>query len=31
MLDEHDFIPEFKKIWEDVKADKVDIKNPWKP
>lgn len=31
MLDEHDFIPEFKQIWEDVKAGKVDIKNPWKP
>ena len=31
MLDEHDFIPEFKQIWDDVKADKVNIKNPWKP
>jgi len=31
VLDEHDFIPEFKQIWEDVKLDKVNVKKPWKP
>ena len=29
MLDEREFIPEFKKMWEDVKAGKVEVKNPW--
>lgn len=29
MLDERDFIPEFKQMWEDVKAGKIEIENPW--
>jgi|GEM_PF-1482146 len=30
LLDEHDFIPEFKQMWEDTKSGKIDVKNPWK-
>jgi hypothetical protein len=30
ILDERDFIPEFKQMWEDVKAGKVEVKDPWK-
>jgi len=30
ILDEREFIPEFKKMWLDVKADKIEVKNPWK-
>lgn len=30
ILDKREFIPEFKKMWEDIKADKIDVKNPWK-
>lgn len=30
ILDEREFIPEFKQMWEDVKAGKVDVKDPWK-
>jgi len=30
ILDEHEFIGEFKQIWEDVKAGKVEVRNPWK-
>lgn len=29
ILDERDFIPEFKQMWEDIKADKIEVKNPW--
>lgn len=30
ILDEREFIPEFKQMWLDVKAGKVEVKNPWK-
>jgi len=30
MLDEREFISEFKQMWLDVKLDKVEVKNPWK-
>lgn len=30
ILDERDFIPEFKKMWQDVKAGKIEVKEPWK-
>ncbi len=30
ILDEREFIPEFKQMWEDVKADKIEVKDPWK-
>ncbi len=30
ILDENEFIPEFKQIWEEVKAGKVEVKDPWK-
>lgn len=30
LLDEREFLPEFKKIWQDIKADKVEVKTPWK-
>ena len=29
ILDENEFIPEFKQIWKDVKAGKVDVEKPW--
>ena len=29
ILDERDFIPEFKQMWEDVKAGNVEVKDPW--
>jgi len=30
ILDEREFITEFKQMWEDVKADKIEVKDPWK-
>jgi len=30
ILDERDFIPEFKQMWEDVKTGKIEVKDPWK-
>lgn len=30
ILDEHLFLPEFKQIWQDIKADKIEVKDPWK-
>jgi len=30
ILDERDFIPEFKQMWEDVKSGKIEVKDPWK-
>lgn len=30
ILDERDFIPEFKQMWLDVKAGKIEVKKPWK-
>ncbi|MCP5161916.1 MAG: hypothetical protein H7A00_09665 [Hahellaceae bacterium] len=30
ILDEREFIPEFKQMWLDVKAGKVEVKNPWR-
>lgn len=30
ILDEHDFVPEFRQMWEDVKSGKVEVKDPWK-
>lgn len=30
ILDEHKFVPEFKQMWEDVKAGKIEVKDPWK-
>lgn len=29
LLDERDFVPEFKQLWEDTKAGKIDVKKPW--
>jgi hypothetical protein len=29
MLDEREFISEFKQMWEEVKAGKVGVKKPW--
>lgn len=29
ILDEREFIPEFKQMWEDVKAGKIEVKDPW--
>lgn len=29
MLDEREFISEFKQMWEDVKAGNVEVKKPW--
>lgn len=28
ILDEHDFVPEFRQMWEDVKLGKVEVKDP---
>ncbi len=30
ILDEREFISEFKQMWEDVKAGKVEVGDPWK-
>jgi hypothetical protein len=30
ILDGHPFVPEFKQMWEDIKAGKIKVKNPWK-
>lgn len=30
ILDEREFLPEFKQMWSDIKADKIEVKNPWK-
>ncbi len=30
ILDERTFVPEFKKMWEDTKAGKIEVKTPWK-
>jgi hypothetical protein len=30
ILDEREFIPQFKQMWADVKADKIEVENPWK-
>ncbi|MEH6448234.1 MAG: hypothetical protein V7765_06150 [Oleispira sp.] len=30
ILDERDFIPEFKQMWQDVKEGKIEVKDPWK-
>lgn len=30
ILDEREFIPEFKQMWLDVKAGRVEVKDPWK-
>ncbi|MBK8186685.1 MAG: hypothetical protein IPK77_05240 [Cellvibrio sp.] len=30
ILDERTFVPEFKQMWEDVKAGKIEVKDPWK-
>ncbi len=30
ILDERKFVPEFKQMWEDVKAGKIEVKDPWK-
>lgn len=29
ILDERTFIPEFKQLWEDTKAGKIEVKKPW--
>ena len=30
LLDDNDFIPEFKQIWEGIKSGEIEVKNPWK-
>lgn len=30
ILDEREFIPQFKQMWSDVKAGKIEVDNPWK-
>ncbi len=30
ILDEREFISEFKQMWEDAKAGKIEVKDPWK-
>jgi len=30
ILDEREFIPEFKQMWLNVKAGKIEVKDPWK-
>ena len=30
LLDENDFIPEFKQMWEGIKSGETEVKNPWK-
>jgi hypothetical protein len=30
LLDDNDFIPEFKQMWEGIKSGKIEVKNPWK-
>ncbi len=30
LLDENDFIPEFKQMWEGIKSGEIEVKNPWK-
>ncbi len=30
ILDEREFISEFKQMWEDTKAGKIEVKDPWK-
>lgn len=29
ILDERSFVPEFKQMWEDVKAGKIEVEDPW--
>ncbi len=29
MFDEREFVPEFKQMWLDVKAGKIEVENPW--
>jgi hypothetical protein len=29
MLDEREFMPEFKQVWSDVKTGKVELEDPW--
>lgn len=29
ILDERTFVPEFKQLWEDTKAGKIEVKKPW--
>ncbi len=29
ILDERTFVPEFKQMWEDTKAGKIEVENPW--
>lgn len=31
ILDEREFVPEFKQMWQDVKAGKVEVDDPWNP
>ena len=30
LLDDNDFVPEFKQMWEGIKSGEVEVKNPWK-
>jgi len=30
LLDENDFVPEFKQMWEGIKSGEIEVKNPWK-
>lgn len=30
LLDDNDFIPEFKQMWEGIKSGEIEVKNPWK-
>jgi hypothetical protein len=30
ILDEREFIPEFKQMWLDIKVGKIEVENPWK-
>jgi hypothetical protein len=30
LLDENDFIPEFKQMWEGIKLGEIEVKTPWK-
>lgn len=30
LLDDNDFIPEFKQMWEGIKSGEIEVENPWK-
>ncbi|RHW74804.1 hypothetical protein [Colwellia sp. RSH04] len=30
LLDDNDFVPEFKQMWEGIKSGEIEVKNPWK-